>query len=65
MAIADCNQALAINPKSAEAYSKRGEAWLQNGENGRALADCNETDRVLENFAVKAALCLMGGRQCT
>jgi len=41
-AIADCNQALQLNPKLAEAFSTRGIAYDQKGEYDRAIADFNQ-----------------------
>ena len=38
-AIADYNQALAINPKDAIVYNNRGVAWKNKGEYGKAIAD--------------------------
>ena len=40
-AISECDQAIAIDPKSAEAYCTRGRAQLILHEHGKALDDCN------------------------
>ncbi|MGO8753228.1 MAG: tetratricopeptide repeat protein [Thermoguttaceae bacterium] len=37
-AIAECNQALAVNPKDALAYNNRGFAWKSKGEYEKAMA---------------------------
>ena len=47
-AIADYNQALAINPKFALAYNNRGLAWYKKGEYDKAIADFNEVQRFLD-----------------
>ena len=41
-AIADYNQALLLNPKSAEAFNNRGNAYNDKGEYDRAIADFNQ-----------------------
>ncbi len=41
-AIADFNQALAIDPKIASAYTARGNAWFDKGKLDKALADFNQ-----------------------
>jgi tetratricopeptide (TPR) repeat protein len=45
-AIADCNQAIALDPKFAFAYSNRGDAYKAKGDNNRAAADFNEAIRL-------------------
>lgn len=45
-AIADCNEALRLNPKNAYAYGARGGAWGAKNENDKAIADCNEAIRL-------------------
>jgi tetratricopeptide (TPR) repeat protein len=41
-AIAECDKALALDPKSAEAYNTRGWVWADKGEHDKALADFNQ-----------------------
>ena len=45
-AIAAYNQALANNPRLANAYVNRGIAWGKKGEYDKAIADCNEVIRL-------------------
>ena len=49
-AITEYNAALALNPKSADAFCKRGDAWMQKGEIDKALADCNKALKVNPSF---------------
>jgi tetratricopeptide (TPR) repeat protein len=41
-AIADYNQALAVNPNYAIAYNNRGNTWEKKGEYDKAIADYNQ-----------------------
>ena len=41
-AIADCGEAIRIDPKFAAAYNNRCGAYSDNGDNDRAIADCIE-----------------------
>ena len=41
-AIAECDHALALDPKSAEAYNTRGWIWDDEGEHDKAIADYNQ-----------------------
>ncbi|HVX59932.1 MAG TPA: tetratricopeptide repeat protein [Pirellulales bacterium] len=45
-ALADCNEALKIDPESAIAYSRRGRAWAGKGELETAVADFDEALRL-------------------
>ena len=42
-AIADFNQALAINPNHVASYGNRGNAWREKGEYNNAIADYNQS----------------------
>lgn len=50
-AIALCDQALELNPKFAEAYSRRGTAKYDLGKYEEAIADYNEAIRLNQDFA--------------
>ena len=45
-AIADCNEAIRLDPDSAEAYNNRGAAKHELGQYEAAIADCNEAIRL-------------------
>jgi tetratricopeptide (TPR) repeat protein len=45
-AIADCTQAIAIEPGNAFAYAQRGEAYCQKGDIERCVADFDEAMRI-------------------
>jgi lipoprotein NlpI len=45
-AIADFNEAIRIDPKSAAAFNNRGYAYSDKGDNDRAIADFNEAIRL-------------------
>jgi tetratricopeptide (TPR) repeat protein len=45
LAVADCNEAIRLDPKYAIAYRNRGDAWSAKGDNDRAIADYNEAIR--------------------
>ena len=45
-AIAACDRAIRQNPKDADAYSNRGMAWNEKGDNDKAIADFNEAIRL-------------------
>ncbi len=51
-AIADFNQALALNPNYAEAYSNRGAAYLGKDLYDQAIADSNQALALNPNLAV-------------
>jgi tetratricopeptide (TPR) repeat protein len=42
-ALADCNQAIRLNPRSSDAYQLRGIIYLKKGNLDGAVADCTET----------------------
>src|SRR6267154_2690128 len=50
-AIADCNEAIRLDPQYAPAYSNRGNAWSGKGDNDRAIADLNEAIRLDPRYA--------------
>ncbi len=50
-AIADCNQALQLNPNLAEAYHNRGVAYGTKGEYDREIADYNQALQLNPNLA--------------
>ena len=41
-AIADCDKALELDPKFADAYRTRSRAWYHKGEFDKLMADCNQ-----------------------
>jgi tetratricopeptide (TPR) repeat protein len=45
-AIADCNEAMRLDPKNARAYYNRGNAWLKKGEDDKAISDFNAAIRL-------------------
>jgi len=49
--IADCSDAIRLNPNDAEAYCKRGLAYLKNGDCDNAIADFSEAIRLDKNNA--------------
>ena len=51
-AIADCSQAIRLNPKLASAYNNRGNAWRAKGDYDRAIADYTEAIRLDPKYAV-------------
>ena len=50
-AIADCNEAIRLDPKSVSAYGYRGLAWRQKGDFARAIADYTTAIRLDPNNA--------------
>ena len=62
-AIADCNEAVRINPRSAEAFYARGWAWEKSGDFDKAVADYSEALRLNPKSA--EALCAPRTRLCT
>jgi lipoprotein NlpI len=50
-AIADCDEALQLNPKLVEAYGNRGNAYRSNHEYDRALQDFDHALRLKPDFA--------------
>ena len=51
-AIADCGEAIRIDPKFALAYNGRGLAWTARGEYDKAIADYGEAIRLDPKFAL-------------
>jgi len=51
-AIADCNQAIAINPKDADVYISRGNAKSALGDKQGAIADLNQAIAINPQYAV-------------
>jgi tetratricopeptide (TPR) repeat protein len=49
LAIADCSQAIAIEPNSAIAYAQRGEAYCHKGDIKHCVADFDEAMRIDPN----------------
>ena len=45
-AIADCTEAIRLNPKDAKFYYNRGNAYGRKGEYDKAIADCTEAIRL-------------------
>lgn len=45
-ALADCNEALKLDPESASAYSRRGRAWAGKGDLAQAIDDFNQALRL-------------------
>jgi regulator of sirC expression with transglutaminase-like and TPR domain len=45
-ALADANQAIAVDPKSCEAYVARAFAWYKSDDVDHALADCDAAIRL-------------------
>lgn len=45
-AIADCDEAIRLDPKSVAAYNNRGYACIEKGEVDRAIADYDEAIRL-------------------
>jgi lipoprotein NlpI len=50
-AIADCDEAIRLNPKLVEAYGNRGNAYRSSHENDRALQDFDRAIRLKRDFA--------------
>ena len=48
-AIADCDEAIRLEPDKAEAYGHRGKAWAGKGDTDRALADYEAAVRIDPN----------------
>jgi hypothetical protein len=46
-AIADCNQAIRLNPNYANAFNNRGNTYNNKGQYDRAIEDCNQAIRGL------------------
>ena len=57
-AIADFNEAIRLDPKSALTFRNRGDAYTDKGDHDRALADYNEAIRLDPNNAL--AFCNRG-----
>ncbi len=57
-AIADYNEAIRLDPKSAKAYNNRGNAYAAKGNNDRAIADYTEAIRLDPN---KGGSAVIGG----
>jgi lipoprotein NlpI len=51
-AMADCNQAIRLNPKFALAYNNRENAWQAKGDSDRAITDYIEAIRLDPKYAV-------------
>jgi tetratricopeptide (TPR) repeat protein len=49
LAIADCTQSLAINPRDALAYAQRGEAYCHKGDIAHCVSDFDEAMRIDPN----------------
>jgi tetratricopeptide (TPR) repeat protein len=47
--IADCTEAIRLNPRDCSAYARRGAAYRMKGEYDRAIADCTEAIRLNPN----------------
>ena len=45
-AIADCTEAIRLDPKNADAYYNRGNSYARKGEYDKAIADCTEAIRL-------------------
>jgi tetratricopeptide (TPR) repeat protein len=50
-ALADCNQALRMEPQSAIGYNRRGLIWYAKGSNDPAIADFDQAIRIDAKFA--------------
>jgi tetratricopeptide (TPR) repeat protein len=50
-ALADCNQAIKMEPQSKIAYNRRGLVWYSKGDNDRAIADFDQAIRIDPQFA--------------
>jgi tetratricopeptide (TPR) repeat protein len=50
-ALADCNQALRMEPNSAIGYNRRGLIWYRQDDYDRAIEDFNRAIRLDANFA--------------
>jgi len=50
-AIADCTEAIRLNPNNGAAYNNRGKAYNGKGDYDRAIADCAEAIRLDPNIA--------------
>jgi tetratricopeptide (TPR) repeat protein len=58
-AIADCNEAIRLDPKDDKAYYNRGVAWGLKGDLDRAIAEYNEAIRLNPKYALA-----FGPRHC-
>ena len=54
-AIADCNEAIRLDPILPFAFISRGATWARKGEHDKAIADLNEGIRLMPNYAVSFA----------
>ncbi|HLH92525.1 MAG TPA: tetratricopeptide repeat protein [Xanthobacteraceae bacterium] len=50
-AIADCNEAIRLDPKNAPAYNNRGNAYRAKGDRDHAIADYSEAIRLNPKYA--------------
>src|SRR3982074_1956627 len=50
-AIADFNEEIRLDPKSARAFNHRGTAFMRTGDNTRAISDYSEAIRLNANAA--------------
>ena len=58
-AIADCTEAIRLNPKDAGPYHNRGQALWMKGENDRAIADLDESisiEPVASGYAMRGKI---------
>jgi tetratricopeptide (TPR) repeat protein len=51
LALADCNQAIRMEPNSAIAYNRRGLIWYAKDDNDRAIADFDRAIGIDRKFA--------------
>ena len=49
--MADCNEAIRLDPKSPNAYNSRGFVYNNKGDFARAIVDLNEAIRINPNYA--------------